>query len=56
MLLTGTTGTWGLATLCEPADLADRVSVLALALPTERDRALLAKFADMTTLRWCGAT
>lgn len=50
VLLTGATGNWGRATLRELRERADRIHVVALALPTERDRAALAEFANMENL------
>lgn len=50
VLLTGATGTWGTAALRELATRADRVRVIALALPTDRDRAVLAEFDGMDNL------
>jgi nucleoside-diphosphate-sugar epimerase len=50
VLLTGATGNWGRAALRVFAERADRVKVLAFALPTETDRAALAEFKDMENL------
>ncbi|BDZ65421.1 NAD-dependent epimerase/dehydratase family protein [Agromyces mangrovi Wang et al. 2018] len=50
VLLTGATGNWGRAALREFARRADRVDVVAFAMPTERDRAALAEFDGMDTL------
>lgn len=47
VLLTGASGNWGRATLRELRDRADRIDVVALALPGERDRAALAEFDAM---------
>lgn len=50
VLLTGATGNWGreaLRTLCE---VPDRVQVLAAALDTAEDRAVLEEFSDMESL------
>ncbi len=49
VLLTGATGNWGRATLRELRD-RDAVDVVAFALPTDADRAVLAEFTDMTNL------
>ena len=50
VLLTGATGNWGRAALRELREHADRLAVIALVRPTERDRAVLAEFADMDNL------
>ncbi|PZQ90718.1 MAG: 3-beta hydroxysteroid dehydrogenase [Leifsonia xyli] len=50
ILLTGATGNWGRATLRELRD-RDRVDVVAFAMPTDTDRAVLAEFADMSNLQ-----
>lgn len=50
VFLTGGTGNWGRAILREFRERADRVSVVALALPTPRDRQALEEFADMENL------
>mgnify|MGYP000359399551 FL=1 len=50
VLLTGASGNWGRATLREFATRADTHSVTALALPTERDKAVLAEFEGMGNL------
>ncbi|MEI5583575.1 MULTISPECIES: NAD-dependent epimerase/dehydratase family protein [unclassified Agromyces] len=50
VLLTGATGNWGRAALREFAQRADRVSVVAFAMRTERDRAALAEFDGMENL------
>jgi nucleoside-diphosphate-sugar epimerase len=50
VLLTGATGNWGRAALREFAQRADRMSVVAFAMPTERDRAALAEFDGMENL------
>ena len=50
VLLTGASGNWGRAVLRELRGRDDRVTVLALALPTERDGAALAEFDDMGNL------
>lgn len=53
VLLTGATGNWGRATLRQFREQADRVVVRAFAQPTDRDRAVLADFADMPNLQVC---
>jgi len=50
VLLTGATGNWGRATLRELRE-RDAVDVVAFAMPTDADRAVLREFADMTNLR-----
>jgi nucleoside-diphosphate-sugar epimerase len=50
VLLTGATGNWGRAALREFAQRADRMSVVAFAMPTERDREALAEFDGMENL------
>ncbi|MGR0218686.1 NAD-dependent epimerase/dehydratase family protein [Agromyces sp. ZXT2-6] len=50
VLLTGATGNWGRAALREFAQRADRMSVVAFAMPTERDREALAEFDGMKNL------
>lgn len=50
VFLTGATGNWGRATLREFRERGDRISVTALVLPTERDRAALEQFSDMENL------
>ncbi len=50
VLLTGATGNWGRAALREFRE-RDAVDVVAFALPTESERAVLAEFADMENLR-----
>lgn len=49
VLLTGATGNWGRATLRE-LRRRDTVDVVALAMPTPTDRAVLAEFDDMPAL------
>jgi nucleoside-diphosphate-sugar epimerase len=49
VLLTGATGNWGRATLKE-LRRRDTVDVVAFAMPTDADRALLSQFADMGNL------
>ncbi len=49
MLLTGATGNWGRAALRELSE-RDTVDVVAFAMPTPADRAVLAEFADMPNL------
>lgn len=51
VLLTGATGNWGRATLREFRERGDRMSVVALALDTERDRDILREFSDMENLK-----
>lgn len=50
VLLTGATGNWGQAILRAFRQRADAFEVTALALPTDKDRAVLAEFADMANL------
>jgi nucleoside-diphosphate-sugar epimerase len=50
VLLTGATGNWGRATLRELRE-RDAVDVVAFAMPTDADRAVLGEFADMSQLR-----
>lgn len=50
VFLTGATGNWGRATLREFRSRADRIDIIALVLPTERDREALVEFADMQNL------
>ncbi|WP_082590632.1 NAD(P)-dependent oxidoreductase [Agromyces sp. Soil535] len=50
VLLTGATGNWGRAALREFARRADRMTVLAFAMPTDRDRETLAEFDGMENL------
>lgn len=50
VLLTGATGNWGRAALRELRERADRVQVLALSLPGEKDREILDGFRDMENL------
>lgn len=50
VLLTGATGAWGRAVLRELRERDDRMTVLALARPSSRNRAILAEFADMENL------
>ncbi|RZS66423.1 nucleoside-diphosphate-sugar epimerase [Agromyces ramosus] len=50
VLLTGATGNWGRAALREFSKRADRMTVLAFAMPTDRDRAALAEFDGMENL------
>jgi nucleoside-diphosphate-sugar epimerase len=50
VLLTGATGNWGRATLRQLRD-RDVVDVIAFAMPTDADRAVLREFSDMTNLR-----
>jgi nucleoside-diphosphate-sugar epimerase len=50
VLLTGATGNWGRATLRELRE-RDAVDVVAFAMPTDADRAVLGEFSDMTNLR-----
>lgn len=50
VLLTGATGNWGRATLRQLRD-RDVVDVVAFAMPTDADRAVLREFSDMTNLR-----
>lgn len=49
VLLTGATGNWGRATLRELRE-RDAVDVVAFAMPTDADRAVLREFADMPNL------
>lgn len=49
VLLTGATGNWGRAALRELRD-RDSVDVVAFAMKTTADRAVLAEFSDMTNL------
>ncbi|MGB3771365.1 MAG: NAD-dependent epimerase/dehydratase family protein [Rhodococcus sp. (in: high G+C Gram-positive bacteria)] len=49
VLLTGATGNWGRATLRELRD-RDAVDVVAFAMPTDTDRAILDGFRDMSNL------
>jgi nucleoside-diphosphate-sugar epimerase len=48
-LLTGATGNWGRATLRELRE-RDAVDVIAFAMPTPQDRAIMDEFADMPNL------
>ena len=50
VFLTGATGNWGRAALTEFAARADRVDVVALVLPTDKDREVIGRFADMPNL------
>lgn len=50
VFLTGATGNWGRAILREFRTRADRVTVIALALPTAHDRRILTEFKDMQNL------
>ncbi|HKS98734.1 MAG TPA: NAD(P)-dependent oxidoreductase [Rugosimonospora sp.] len=50
IFLTGGTGTWGRQTLREFSQRADRFDVVALVLPTARDRAVISEFAGMGNL------
>ncbi|BCW78333.1 NAD(P)-dependent oxidoreductase [Arthrobacter sp. NicSoilC5] len=50
VFLTGASGNWGRATLRELRERADRISVTALVLPTERDRTALEEFSGMENL------
>ncbi|MFE6254751.1 NAD-dependent epimerase/dehydratase family protein [Agromyces sp. NPDC057865] len=50
VLLTGATGNWGRATLRELRERGDRIHVIALVMPTDRDREAIAEFADMENL------
>lgn len=49
ILLTGATGNWGRATLRELRE-RDDADVVAFAMPTDSDRAVLSGFSDMTNL------
>ncbi|WP_045876583.1 NAD-dependent epimerase/dehydratase family protein [Pseudofrankia sp. DC12] len=51
VFLTGATGNWGRRVLREFADRADRFDVVALVLPTRRERAAIAAFSDLPNLR-----
>jgi nucleoside-diphosphate-sugar epimerase len=50
VLLTGATGNWGRAALREVRERGDRMCVVAFALDTEQDRAVLDEFSDMENL------
>jgi len=50
VFLTGATGNWGRKALAEFAERADRVDVVALVLPTDKDREVIGRFADMSNL------
>lgn len=51
VFLTGATGNWGRRVLRELAERADRFDVVALVLPTPRERAAIAEFSDLRNLR-----
>jgi len=51
VFLTGATGNWGRRVLREFADRADRFDVVALVLPTRREREVIGEFRDMPNLR-----
>ncbi|MBL7498838.1 NAD(P)H-binding protein [Frankia sp. CNm7] len=51
VFLTGATGNWGRCVLREFAARADRFDVVALVLPTRRDRAAIGEFSGMPNLR-----
>ncbi|MDT3438081.1 NAD-dependent epimerase/dehydratase family protein [Pseudofrankia sp. BMG5.37] len=51
VFLTGATGNWGRCVLREFADRADRFDVVALVLPTRREREVIGEFAGMPNLR-----
>ncbi|MFC8037950.1 NAD-dependent epimerase/dehydratase family protein [Paenarthrobacter sp. NPDC057355] len=50
VLLTGATGNWGRATLRELGLRSDRITVTALVLPGEKDKAIIAGFSGMENL------
>ncbi|MFF2842469.1 NAD-dependent epimerase/dehydratase family protein [Paenarthrobacter sp. NPDC057981] len=50
VLLTGATGNWGRATLRELSSRADSMTVVALSLPGDKDKAALAEFSSMENL------
>jgi nucleoside-diphosphate-sugar epimerase len=50
VFLTGATGNWGRCVLREFAERADRFDVVALVLPTRRDRRVIAEHAGMPNL------
>jgi len=50
VLLTGATGNWGRAALREFRERGDRMHVVAFALDTPHDRAVLDEFSDMENL------
>ncbi|WP_255799526.1 NAD-dependent epimerase/dehydratase family protein [Mycobacteroides abscessus] len=50
VLLTGATGSWGKSTLAELKGLGEHVSVVALVLPTDADREVIAQYDDMDNL------
>jgi nucleoside-diphosphate-sugar epimerase len=51
VFLTGATGNWGRFILREFAERADRFEVVALVLPSARDRAAIAEFVGMSNLQ-----
>ncbi len=50
VFLTGATGNWGRSILREFSERADRFNIVALVLPSKKDRESIRQFADMPNL------